>query len=76
MCANLQVSDYYRCHSAAGYVWASESWKDATWRKVPAVQQLLALGYNVLLSDIDVMWLADPLPYLTAVPPQVSCCTI
>jgi hypothetical protein len=52
-------------------VWASETWKDATWRKVPAVQQLLGLGYNVLLSDIDVMWLADPLPYLAAVPSEV-----
>jgi hypothetical protein len=55
----------------AGYVWASEAWKDATWRKVPAVQQLLGLGYNVLLSDIDVMWLADPLAYLAAVPSEV-----
>jgi hypothetical protein len=55
-----------------GYVWASDAWKDATWRKVPAVQQLLRLGYNVLLSDIDVMWLADPLMYLAAVPSEVS----
>ncbi|WIA11573.1 hypothetical protein OEZ85_011679 [Tetradesmus obliquus] len=57
---------------STGYVWASEPWKDATWRKVPAAQQLLALGYNVLLSDIDVMWLADPLPYLTAVTPEAD----
>eukprot|EP00775_Hariotina_reticulata_P006248 gene6248-6484_t len=48
---------------SSGYLWSSDSWNDATWRKVPAAQELLLLGYNVIMSDIDVMWLKDPLPY-------------
>lgn len=28
------------------------------------MHELLLKGYNVILSDIDVMWLSDPLPYL------------
>jgi hypothetical protein len=74
-CSHKYVSTQLRASAAAaaGYEWASAAWKDATWVKVPAVQQLLRLGYNVLLSDIDVMWLADPLPYLTAMPSEVGC---
>ena len=32
--------------------------------KVSFLVQLLRLGYSVSLSDTDVEWLADPIPYL------------
>lgn len=47
-----------------GYHWASADWKAATWRKVGAVRQVLMMGYSVILSDADVMWLRDPLPFV------------
>lgn len=59
-------------HLAAGYLWSSDSWNDATWRKVPAAQELLLLGYNIIMSDIDVMWLKDPLPYFNTQAAQVK----
>jgi hypothetical protein len=34
----------------------------------PPSLQIQALGFNVLYSDLDVMWLRDPLPYVTAFP--------
>jgi len=39
---------------------------------VPAARDLLLLGYNVIMSDIDVMWLKDPLPYLNTQAAQVK----
>jgi hypothetical protein len=29
---------------------------------------VVALGFNVLYSDLDVMWLRDPLPYMGQFP--------
>lgn len=26
--------------------------------------QILELGYNVMYNDVDMVWLADPFPYL------------
>lgn len=47
-----------------GYRWAGADWKAATWRKVGAARQVLMMGYSVVMTDIDVMWLRDPLPYV------------
>lgn len=35
------------------------------------VLQILELGYNVLLSDVDVYWFKNPLDYLTSFGPGV-----
>ncbi|KAL7135323.1 hypothetical protein ABFS83_11G086100 [Erythranthe nasuta] len=35
------------------------------------VMQILKLGYNVFLSDVDVYWFKNPLPYLTYFGPSV-----
>ena len=35
-----------------------------TWRKVEAVRLLVEAGFSVLHSDLDVIWLRDPLPGL------------
>ncbi|GBF89049.1 hypothetical protein Rsub_01766 [Raphidocelis subcapitata] len=52
-----------------GYYWGSEEWVAATWRKVAALEALMAAHpVDVLLSDVDVVWLADPLPFMRAHP--------
>lgn len=35
------------------------------------VLKILKLGYNVLLSDADVYWFRNPLPYLSSFGPGV-----
>ncbi len=35
------------------------------------VLKILKLGYNVLLSDVDVYWFANPLPILCSFGPAV-----
>ena len=32
--------------------------------KVRLILLLLTLGFNVLLNDVDVVWLEDPIPYI------------
>lgn len=39
--------------------------------KSRTVLQILKLGYNVLLSDVDVYWFNNPLKYLTTFGPAV-----
>ncbi|CAI6006393.1 unnamed protein product [Closterium sp. NIES-65] len=34
------------------------------WRKVAVVTSMLALGYDVLFTDSDILWLRNPLPLL------------
>ena len=40
--------------------------------KVAAFHQLLELGRNVLVSDVDTVWTADPTPYLDGLSPIVD----
>ncbi|KAJ9511250.1 hypothetical protein QJQ45_017155 [Haematococcus lacustris] len=44
--------------------YGSEHYVAATWRKVTVVQQIVGWGFNVLHSDVDVVWFRDPLPYM------------
>lgn len=39
--------------------------------KSRVVLQILKLGYNVLLSDVDVYWFKNPLPLLNSFGPSV-----
>jgi hypothetical protein len=39
--------------------------------KSRVVLQILRLGYHVLLSDVDVYWFKDPMPYLKSFGPGV-----
>ncbi|XAR65113.1 Fucosylgalactoside 3-alpha-galactosyltransferase [Bertholletia excelsa] len=39
--------------------------------KSRAVLQILKLGYNVLLSDVDVYWFKNPLPFLFSFGPNI-----
>ncbi|KAJ9511362.1 hypothetical protein QJQ45_029767 [Haematococcus lacustris] len=51
-------------HSDKEYKYGSEHYVAATWRKVTVVQQIVGWGFNVLHSDVDVVWFRDPLPYM------------
>lgn len=39
--------------------------------KSRVVVQILKLGYNVLLTDVDVYWFKNPLPLLSSFGPAV-----
>ena len=47
---------------AAGF--DSKSFNSMTYKKCKAVYELLELGYNIIFSDTDVVFLHDPVPYL------------
>jgi hypothetical protein len=44
----------------------------ASWAKLQAGSLLLSWGYDVLLSDLDTVWLADPAPFLARTVPQAA----
>ncbi|KAG2492009.1 hypothetical protein HYH03_009739 [Edaphochlamys debaryana] len=47
----------------ATFKWGSTSWKLHTWQKVLVVRHVHLLGFNVINSDIDVVWMRDPLQH-------------
>ncbi|KAL0421436.1 UNVERIFIED_CONTAM: Beta-arabinofuranosyltransferase RAY1 [Sesamum latifolium] len=49
----------------------TECFQKVTKVKSRTVLQILKLGYNVLLSDVDVYWFKNPLPYLNSFGPAV-----
>lgn len=59
---NISFDD---CH------FGTECFQKVTKVKSRMVLQILKLGYNVLLSDVDVYWFEDPLPYLRSFGPAV-----
>ncbi|GFR46128.1 hypothetical protein Agub_g7646 [Astrephomene gubernaculifera] len=50
-----QGSDEYR--------YGDSHYNAATWRKVVVVSRMVHWGFNVIHSDVDVVWFRDPLPY-------------
>ncbi|CAI6000586.1 unnamed protein product [Closterium sp. NIES-65] len=40
------------------------------WRKVHVVRSMLALGYDVVFTDNDILWLRNPLPQLLLAAPE------
>lgn len=40
--------------------WGSAVWIMNTWQKVFAVQKIVSWGFDVILSDLDVVWWRDP----------------
>ncbi|WPT10784.1 Arabinosyltransferase XEG113 [Picochlorum sp. SENEW3] len=40
--------------------WGTSLWTRNTWQKVFAVQKIVSWGYDVILSDLDVVWWRDP----------------
>ena len=54
-----------------GHVDGSSSHSGASWKKFAVtrtgeVAKIVALGYAVIMTDVDVLWLRDPRPYLHA----------
>ena len=47
-----------------GSAHASDSWKSFAATRIAKVRATLELGYDVLMSDADVVWRADPTHYL------------
>ncbi|KAJ9506941.1 hypothetical protein QJQ45_016531 [Haematococcus lacustris] len=45
--------------------WGSDTWRAHTWQKVAIVRSVNRLGFNVVHSDIDVVWFRDPLDFFT-----------
>lgn len=44
----------------------------AAWSKLHVASTLLSWGYNVILSDLDTVWLTDPMPYFQAHVPDIA----
>ena len=36
--------------------------------KIALIKRFTAMGFNILVSDIDTVWLRDPLPYMAQYP--------
>ncbi|KAG2422501.1 hypothetical protein HXX76_015970 [Chlamydomonas incerta] len=45
------------------YKYGDSHYNAATWRKVVVVSRIVHWGFNVIHSDVDVVWFRDPLPY-------------
>ena len=43
---------------------ASDNWKSFAKMRIGQVRALLEMGYDVLMSDVDVVWRRDPRPFL------------
>ena len=54
--------------SHADYAWSGVKFAHATWLKVHMVQEVVNLGFNVILSDTDVMWMKDPMAFIARFP--------
>lgn len=59
---NISFND---CH------FGSECFQRVTKVKSRTVLKILKMGYNVLLSDVDVYWFRNPLPLLHSFGPSV-----
>jgi hypothetical protein len=45
-----------------GLQWGHEGWRRMTWSKVFVLDAVVDYGFNLVVSDIDVVWFKDPLP--------------
>ncbi len=48
--------------------YGDDHYRAATWRKVTVVEKIVDWGFNVMHSDVDVVWFRDPLPYFLGPP--------
>jgi Nucleotide-diphospho-sugar transferase len=39
-----------------GFEWGSENWSKASWSRTAIISFVISLGFNVVWSDIDVVW--------------------
>eukprot|EP00850_Spirogloea_muscicola_P008406 SM000044S16053 [mRNA] locus=s44:717872:720690:- [translate_table: standard] len=50
--------------SDAGLVFATIEYQQLILQRTKMIDNILALGYSVLLADIDAVWLSDPFPHM------------
>ncbi|KAL2546974.1 UDP-D-xylose:L-fucose alpha-1 [Forsythia ovata] len=50
--------------AAAAHKFGSQGFFNFTARRPRHLLKILELGYNVMYNDVDMVWLADPFPYL------------
>ena len=46
---------------AVDFTWGNDNWRAVLWGKVTIVNMILQLGYDLVLSDTDVVWFKNPL---------------
>ena len=51
-----------------GLEWGQEGWRRMTWAKVFVLDVIVDWGFNLVVSDVDVVWFKDPLPLLSKHP--------
>ncbi|GAB4816673.1 hypothetical protein N2152v2_003719 [Parachlorella kessleri] len=47
---------------SSNFAWGQEGWRRVVWTKVLILRQVVDWGFNVVFSDMDVIWMRDPLP--------------
>jgi Nucleotide-diphospho-sugar transferase len=48
------------CCGAEGFKWGERNWNKMVWSKVMISDIIIAFGFNLVLSDTDVVWFTDP----------------
>lgn len=66
--ANVPSFDMAASLTTRDFGWGSKVFKQAQQKKIAMFLGVLQMGYSVLLSDIDVMYLRDPFGFFRAVP--------
>jgi len=56
---NIQATDKIGANA-----WTSKEYATMMTHRPVVVQRVLKLGYNVIFSDVDVIWKRDPMPYI------------
>ncbi len=46
---------------AVDFTWGNDNWRAVLWGKVTIVNMILQLGFDLVLSDTDVVWFKHPL---------------
>ncbi|RAL53309.1 hypothetical protein DM860_006981 [Cuscuta australis] len=70
----LPVFKYSSTETKIGYDdchFGTECFKRVTKMKSRMVLKILKMGYNVLMSDVDIYWFKNPLPFLSSFGPAV-----
>ncbi|XP_051138389.1 uncharacterized protein At1g28695-like [Andrographis paniculata] len=53
-------------------VYMSEEFIRMMWRRTLFLGEVLQRGYNFIFTDMDVLWLRNPFPYLTTTEPELD----
>ena len=48
------------CCPAVEFVWGNDNWRAMVWGKVTIANMIVQHGFNLVLTDTDVVWFKDP----------------